>query len=51
LREATPGCFHYYIEPEEGVAFVGASPERLFRREGRVIESEAVAGTRPRGSS
>jgi menaquinone-specific isochorismate synthase len=51
LREATPGCFHYYIEPEEGVAFVGASPERLFRREGRVIESEAVAGTRPRGAS
>jgi menaquinone-specific isochorismate synthase len=51
LREATPGCFHYYVEPEEGVAFVGASPERLFRREGRVIESEAVAGTRPRGAS
>jgi menaquinone-specific isochorismate synthase len=51
LKEATPGCFHYYVEPEEGVAFVGASPERLFRREGRVIESEAVAGTRPRGAS
>ena len=51
LREATPGCFNYYVEPEEGVAFVGASPERLFRREGRVIESEAVAGTRPRGAS
>jgi menaquinone-specific isochorismate synthase len=51
LREATPGCFHYYVEPEEGVAFVGASPGRLFRREGRVIESEAVAGTRPRGAS
>ncbi len=51
LREATPGCFHFYFEPEDGVAFVGASPERLFRREGRVIESEAVAGTRPRGAS
>jgi menaquinone-specific isochorismate synthase len=51
LREATPGCFHFYVEPEEGAAFVGASPERLFRREGRVIESEAVAGTRPRGAS
>jgi menaquinone-specific isochorismate synthase len=51
LREATPGCFHFYVGPEEGVAFVGASPERLFRREGRVLESEAVAGTRPRGVS
>jgi menaquinone-specific isochorismate synthase len=51
LEEATPGCFHFYVEPEEGVAFVGASPERLFRRERRIIESEAVAGTRPRGAS
>jgi menaquinone-specific isochorismate synthase len=51
LGELTPGCFHFYVEPEEGVAFVGASPERLFRREGRAIESEAVAGTRPRGAS
>jgi menaquinone-specific isochorismate synthase len=51
LEEATPGCFHFYVEPEAGVAFVGASPERLFRREGYLIESEAVAGTRPRGAS
>jgi menaquinone-specific isochorismate synthase len=51
LKEATPGCFHFYVEPEEGAAFLGASPERLFRREGRAIESEAVAGTRPRGAS
>ena len=33
------------------MAFVCASPERLFRRDGRAIESEAVAGTRPRGAS
>jgi menaquinone-specific isochorismate synthase len=51
LEEATPGCFHFYVEPEEGAAFVSASPERLFRREGHAIESEAVAGTRPRGAS
>jgi menaquinone-specific isochorismate synthase len=51
LERTTPGCFHFYVEPEEGVAFVGASPERLFRREGRTIENEAVAGTRPRGAS
>ncbi len=51
LRAATPDCFHFLVEPEEGAAFVGASPERLFRREGREISSEAVAGTRPRGAS
>jgi len=51
LGAATPGCFHYYAEPESGVVFLGASPERLFRRQGRSVESEAVAGTRPRGAS
>jgi menaquinone-specific isochorismate synthase len=51
LKAATPGCFHFYAEPEDGTAFLGASPERLFRREGRSVKSEAVAGTRPRGVS
>ena len=51
LKAATPGCFHFYAEPESGTAFLGASPERLFRRERRMVESEAVAGTRPRGVS
>ena len=51
LKAVTPGCFHFYVEPERGVAFLGASPERLFRREGRSVQSEAVAETRPRGAS
>jgi menaquinone-specific isochorismate synthase len=51
LKAATPGCFHFYAEPEDGIAFLGASPERLFRRDGRSVESEAVAGTRARGVS
>jgi len=51
LGELTPDCFHFYAEPEEGTAFVSASPERVFRRRGRDIESEVVAGTRPRGAS
>src|SRR5215210_7166146 len=29
LKEVTPNCFHFYFEPEGGVAFLGASPERL----------------------
>lgn len=51
LKDATPDCFHFYFEPEDGTAFIGASPERLFRRERNVVLSEAVAGTRPRGAS
>ncbi len=51
LKAATPDCFHFYSEPERGTAFLGASPERLFRRDGRSVQSEAVAGTRPRGVS
>lgn len=51
LEAATPSCFHFLIQPTPGVAFLGASPERLFRREGRMLTSEAVAGTRPRGAS
>ncbi|PSQ98457.1 MAG: isochorismate synthase, partial [Bacteroidetes bacterium SW_7_64_58] len=39
------------VRPADGPAFVGASPERLFRREGRTVVSEAVAGTRPRGET
>lgn len=51
LKNITPNCFHFLFELISGDAFLGASPERLFRREGRSIESEAVAGTRPRGKS
>lgn len=52
LEVATPGSFHFALQPGDGAAtFVGASPERLYRREGREMISEAVAGTLPRGDS
>jgi menaquinone-specific isochorismate synthase len=51
LRAANPAGFHYAFQPEEGSTFLGVSPERLYRREGRHILSEAVAGTRRRGDS
>jgi len=45
----TPACFHFCFEPtKESGAFLGASPEQLYRRVGRNVESEAIAGTRPR---
>ena len=46
-----PECFHFCFMPEPGVAFIGASPERLYLRQGKLIQSEAIAGTRPRGTS
>ena len=46
LRAATPGSYHTLVGAG-GAAFVGASPERLFRVDGRRVETEAVAGTRP----
>ncbi|MDZ4753876.1 MAG: isochorismate synthase [Phycisphaerae bacterium] len=51
LGESEPGTYQFIVEPAPGVAFVGASPERLFRRTGLAFESEAVAGTRPRGET
>lgn len=49
LRKATPDCFHFCYMPAPNLAFVGASPERLYRRDGRALKTEAVAGTRMRG--
>jgi menaquinone-specific isochorismate synthase len=51
LRRETASSFHFGTRPAGGPAFVGASPERLFRRDGRFVQSEAVAGTCSRGDS
>lgn len=40
-------CFH----PTQSRAFLGASPERLYHRRNVYLESEALAGTRPRGGT
>ncbi len=47
----TPNSFHYCFQPADGLAFVGASPERLYRRIDERVETEALAGTRPRGAT
>jgi menaquinone-specific isochorismate synthase len=51
LAANEPDTYQFLIEPVAGTAFLGASPERLFRRTGREVESEAVAGTRRRGET
>lgn len=49
LKDITPNCFHFCFQPSADIAFLGATPERLFKRDDRRIFSEAIAGTRPRG--
>ena len=51
LMRNTSYSYHYLFQPEAGSGFIGASPERLYKREGVSLESEALAGTCPRGSS
>ncbi|HLF17687.1 MAG TPA: isochorismate synthase [Candidatus Omnitrophota bacterium] len=45
LKDMTPNCFHFCFQPHPGYGFLGASPERLFKRTEGAIESEALAGT------
>ena len=49
LKNTTHDCFVFCYDFGHESAFVGATPERLFLREGRQLLSEVVAGTRLRG--
>lgn len=40
-------AYHFWFEPFENSVLWGASPERLYTREGRIVKTEALAGTRP----
>jgi menaquinone-specific isochorismate synthase len=50
LLQVTPESFHFCFNYGDEIAFIGATPERLYRRKGRKLTSEALAGTRRRGS-
>ena len=53
LEAATPRCYHALVAPDglDGPAFLTATPERLLRLDGRELQTEAVAGTRPRSDA
>lgn len=51
LKDKTPRCFHFCFQTAKTTAFLGASPERLYKRSEDHIETEAVAGTSARGAS
>ncbi len=44
LGRRQPACTRFAVA-KAGAAFVGASPERLVRKRGRVVDSEALAGS------
>ncbi|WOG26326.1 isochorismate synthase [Endozoicomonas sp. 8E] len=48
---ANPRSYVFAFESDQGSLFFGCSPERLFRRVDRVVQTEALAGTTRRGSS
>ncbi|MBF0618839.1 MAG: isochorismate synthase [Candidatus Omnitrophica bacterium] len=49
LQLLTPRCFHVAVQVSSKAGFYAATPERLYKRSGLTIMSEAIAGTRPRG--
>lgn len=50
LAASSSDAFLFGIQPTAASpCFLGATPELLYRRKGKRIESEAIAGTRPRG--
>lgn len=49
LRARFPNCFAFSVGNGDGSAFIGASPETLVRVRGGRLETEALAGSAPRG--
>ncbi|MAA91596.1 MAG: isochorismate synthase [Deltaproteobacteria bacterium] len=49
LRDRAPHAYQFCFQIDIDHAWLGISPERLYRRQLRKIETEAVASTRPRG--
>ncbi|AFZ71331.1 isochorismate synthase [Natronobacterium gregoryi] len=51
LRRRYPNCYRFLIGHEIGGTFFGAPPERLVAKRGDCVETEALAGSVPRGDT
>jgi menaquinone-specific isochorismate synthase len=51
LKEIKRNSYLFFYQPSASVAFIGASPEPLYKRVKSKIFSEAIAGTRKRGET
>ncbi|WP_224450047.1 isochorismate synthase [Haloprofundus salilacus] len=51
LRRTYPECYRFLVQPTDEAAFFGPPPERLVKCDGRIVETEALAGSMPRGET
>jgi menaquinone-specific isochorismate synthase len=51
LRQRFPECYSFSVANGRGQSFIGATPERLARVSRGILETEALAGSAPRGAS
>jgi menaquinone-specific isochorismate synthase len=51
LRRTYPDCYRFLIQPNGHGSFFGPPPERLVKLDGETIETEALAGSVPRGET
>ncbi|NUC72115.1 isochorismate synthase [Haloterrigena sp. SYSU A558-1] len=51
LRRRYPNCYRFLVGREDGGTFFGAPPERLVAKRGDRVETEALAGSVPRGET
>lgn len=51
LREKFPDCYTFCLSLAKNEIMVGATPETLLRATGSIFETEAIAGSAPRGPS
>lgn len=51
LRESYPGCNIFLTSNSQGKNFIGASPERLISIRNSSLETDALAGSAPRGQT
>jgi menaquinone-specific isochorismate synthase len=51
LRRQYPNCYRFLVGHEVGGTFFGAPPERLVSKRGERVETEALAGSVPRGET
>jgi menaquinone-specific isochorismate synthase len=51
LRLNNHRAYYFCFQPTQDAAFIGGTPEQLYYRSGEYLHTEAVAGTRRRGSN
>lgn len=51
VRRSYDDCFRFLLEPTTQATFFGAPPERLLRRQGQAVDTEALAGSVSRGET